>query len=96
MKKKALFLDSYFDFDSIFPMEYFEMYLQETASNYWLVYFVNDHGETPYGPYNEDELLSRLTLAPFFFEEMVFIYHLIESRDTDLRELGIRLLRKLI
>ncbi len=77
-------------------MEYFEMSLQETASGYWLVYYADDHGETSYGPYHENELLNRLTLAPFFFDEMVFVYHLIENKDTDFRELGVRLLRKLI
>lgn len=72
------------------------MSLQETANGYWLVYYANDRGETAYGPYHENEILNRLTLAPFFFEEMVFIYHLLESRDSDLRELGIRLLKTLI
>jgi hypothetical protein len=96
MKKKPLFLDSYFDFDSIFPMEYFEMSLRETANSFWLVYYANDQGESSYGPYHENELLNRLALAPFFFNEMVFIYHLLENRDADFRELGVRLLRKLI
>lgn len=96
MKKKLLFLDSYFDFDALFPMEYFEMYFRETAAGYWLVYYANDHNETSYGPYHEGELLERLKLAPFFFEEMVFVYHLIESHDQDLHQLGIRLLKSLI
>ena len=96
MKKKQLFLDSYFDFDALFPMEYFEIYLRETADGFWLVYYANDQKETSYGPYPEEELLERLKLAPFFFEEIVFVYHLVESEDTDLHQLGVRLLKKLI
>ena len=96
MKKKQLFLESYFDFDAIFPMEYFEIYLRETAHGYWLVYYANNQHETSYGPYAEAELLDRLQLAPFFFEEIVFVYHLIESKDKDLRQLGVRLLKNLI
>ena len=96
MKKKQLFLDSYFDFDAIFPMEYFEIYFRETADGYWLVYYASDQNETSYGPYPEVELLERLKLAPFFFEEIVFVYHLIESKDKDLHQLGVRLLKNLI
>ena len=96
MKKKQLFLDSYFDFDSLFPMEYFELYLQESASGYWLIYYANNSGETAYGPYAESELSERLSLAPFFFEEIVFVYHLVESKDKDLNALGLRLLKKLL
>ena len=92
-KKKAVFLESYFDFDSIFPQEYFELFLQQTAQDHWLVYYANDEGETAYGPFEESELLNRLTLAPFFFEEIVFIYHLVESKDEDLKDLGVRLLK---
>ena len=95
-EKKSLFLESYFDFDALFPMEYFEIYLQETADGFWLIYYANNQGETAYGPYHEDELLERLTLAPFLFEEIVFIYHLIENRDSDLHDLGVRLLKKQI
>ncbi len=95
-KKKSVFLESYFDFDSIFPQEYFELFLQQTARDHWLVYFVNDQGETAYGPFDEQELLTRLTLAPFFFEEIVLIYHLIESKDVDLKNLGVRLLKNLL
>jgi hypothetical protein len=96
VKKKQLFLDSYFDFNAIFPMEYFEIHLRETANGFWIVYYANDHHETSYGPYPEEELLERLKLAPFFFEEIVFVYHLIESKDADLHQLGVRLLKKLI
>lgn len=95
-KKKSVFLSSYFDFDSIFPQEYFELFLQETAKGHWLVYYVNDSGETIYGPYDEQELLGRLTLAPFYFEEIVFVYHLVESKEEDLKTLGVRLLKGLI
>ena len=95
-KKKPLFLESYFDFDSLFPMEYFEIHLQETAAGHWLVYYANDEGENSYGPFSEEELLERLTLAPFLFEEIVFVYHLIENKDQALHELGIRLLKKLL
>ncbi len=95
-KKKALFLASYFDFDSLFPQDYFELFFQESAHQHWLVYFVDDQGETVYGPYNEDELLERLCLAPFLFEEIVLVYHLIESKDDDLKNLGVRLLKKLV
>lgn len=94
-KKKRLFLDSYFDFDSVFPQEYFEVMLQE-ISDQWIIYFVDDQGkEIAYGPYLEPELLEQVTLSPFFFEEIVFVYHLIEHKDTDLRDLGVRLLRLL-
>ena len=72
------------------------MSLRETANSFWLVYYANDQGETSYGPYHENDLLNRLALAPFFLDEMVFIYHLLEDRDTDFCELGVRLLRKLI
>jgi len=95
MKKKPLFLDSYFDFDALFPMEYFEISLRQTADDYWLVYYANDQKETSYGPYREGELLERLKLAPFFFEEIVFIFHLIENEDRDLHQLGVRLLKSM-
>lgn len=95
-KKKSVFLESYFDFDSLFPQEYFELFLQETAKGSWLVYYANDQGESVYGPFDEDELLSRLTLAPFYFEEIVFVYHLVESKHKDLRNLGVRLLKRLV
>jgi hypothetical protein len=95
-EKKQLFLESYFDFDSIFPMEYFEMYLQESASGFWLIYYANDQGETVYGPFSEDELMERLSLAPFYFEEIVFVYHLVENQDQELQKLGVRLLRRLL
>ncbi len=74
-------------------MEYFEMSFRETAKGYWLVYYANDQGETSYGPFHEVELLSKLAMAPFFFEEIVFIYHLLENGDQNLRELGVRLLK---
>ncbi len=77
-------------------MEYFEIYLRETANGYWLIYYANEHHETSYGPYSEQELLDRLQLAPFFFEEIVFVYHLVESDDQDLHQLGLRLLKSLI
>ena len=48
------------------------------------------------GPYDELELLERLTLAPFYFEEIVFVYHLIESQDKDLNAVGLRLLKTLL
>ena len=96
MEKKPLYLDSYFDFDSLFPMEYFEMYLQQTADRFWLVYYVTNQQEVSYGPYDESELLERLTLAPFYFEEIVFAYHLIENQDKDLNQLGVRLLKQSI
>ena len=96
MEKKQLFLESYYDFDSLFPMEYFEIFLQATAYEYWLVYYATDELETVYGPYHESELLERFTLAPFYFEEMVLTYHLVESNDTDLRQLGVRLLKSLL
>ena len=95
MKKKRLFLDSYFDFDALFPMEYFEISLRQTADHYWLVYYANDHKETSYGPYHENELLEQLKLAPFFFEDIVFVYHLIEHKDRDLHRLGVRLLKSM-
>jgi hypothetical protein len=96
MKKKQVFLSSYFDFDATFPMEYFEIGLIQTADDYWLIYYATDDNEFSFGPYSESELLNRITLAPFLFEEMVFIYHLIENSDPELHDLGVRLLRKLI
>jgi len=94
-KKKRLFLDSYFDFDSIFPQEYFEVMLQE-LSEQWIIYYVDSQGkEKAYGPYPEPELMEQITLSPFFFEQIVFVYHLIEHSDPDLRDLGIRLLKRL-
>lgn len=95
-KKKSLFLASYFDFDSLFPQDYFELFFQESAQHHWLVYFVDDEGETVYGPYHEDEILERLSLAPFLFEEIVLVYHLVESKEEELKELGVRLLQKLV
>jgi len=96
MDKKPLFLDSYFDFDSTFPMEYFEIYLLEAASKFWIVYYVNDNDELSFGPFHEKELLIRMTLAPFYFDQMVLIYHLVENPDAQLKDLGVRLLRQLI
>ena len=95
-EKKSVFLESYYDFDSIFPQEYFELFLQQTAKDHWLVYYANDEGETAYGPFAESELLNRLMLAPFYFEEIVFVYHLVESKDVDLKDLGVRLLKSLV
>ena len=91
-KKKRLFLDSYFDYDAVFPQEYFEVLLQELAHNHWIIYYV-DGKEAAYGPYSEKELLERIAMAPFFFDEIVFVYHLVENRDKDLKDLGIRLLK---
>lgn len=95
-KKKSVFLESYFDFDALFPQEYFELCLQETAKGHWLVYYTIDEGETAYGPYEEQELAARLTLAPFYFEKIVFIYHLVENKDRELKNLGVRLLKNLL
>ena len=76
--------------------EYFEVFLRQTADDYWLVYYADDQKETSYGPYHEDVLLEQLKLAPFFFEEIVFVYHLLENKDMDLHQLGVRLLKSMI
>ena len=43
-----------------------------------------------------DFLVLTGCLAPFYFDEMVLIYHLVENPDAQLKDLGVRLLRQQI
>lgn len=96
MKKTKVYLDSYQDFESLFPSEYFELSLKKNEDNKWLIYYLDQNEkETEYGPYEEDAILPRISLAPFFFDEMIFIYHLIEHNNQLIRNLGVRLLKKI-
>ncbi|GAB4342161.1 MAG: hypothetical protein OHK0038_22000 [Flammeovirgaceae bacterium] len=80
--------------DTLFPLDYFELYLQEEEKGKWYVFYVDKDGkETRFGTYGEAELLKRITQKPFYFEEIVFVYYLIEHKDKDIKELGIRLLK---
>ena len=95
-QKFDLDLYAYYDYEAILPLEYFEVKLAPTLEGLWYVYYIDEQGrETEYGPFKEPELLKRIQLAPFSFEEVVFIYYLVESDQDPLRNLGIQLLRSI-
>jgi len=95
-QKFDLDLSAYYDYEAILPMEYFEVKLTPTPKGLWQVFYIDEQAqETVYGPYKEQELLERIQLAPFYFEEVVFIYYLVESNHDPLRNLGIHLLKSI-
>ncbi len=95
-QKFDLELPAYYDYEAILPLEYFEVKLASSPEWLWYVFYIDEQGrETEYGPYQEQELLERIQLAPFYFEEVVFIYYLVESIQDPLRNLGIHLLKSI-
>ncbi len=92
--KKEVSLDIYNVYDAIIPLEYFEVYIQSAAEPLWKLFFVDKEGkETEFGPLTEKGLLDAISAAPFFFDEIVFVYYLVEHKDEELKELGVRLLK---
>jgi NDP-sugar pyrophosphorylase family protein len=96
-EKKEINIDVYTSQeDTQFPLDYFEMYLQEEEKGKWLIFYVDKDGnESKFGTYEEAELLKRITQKPFYFEEIVFVYYLVEHKDKEIKDLGIRLLKQL-
>lgn len=95
MKKIDIELDAYFDFESIFPIEYFEIKIGSESDGEWFLFYVDEQGrESEFGPFSEPELLDRIGLAPFLVEPLVFVYYLVESNDQEIHNLGVRLLKR--
>ncbi|MCS6834053.1 MAG: hypothetical protein NZ521_10805 [Flammeovirgaceae bacterium] len=97
-EKKEINLDVYTsEEDTPFPSEYFEVYLQEAdEKGKWFIFYVDKAGnESQFGAFSESELLKRIVQKPFFFEEIVFVYYLIEHKDQEIKDLGVRLLKLL-
>ena len=95
MKKIDLELDAYFDFESIFPIEYFEIKIGTESGGEWFLFYVDEKGrESEFGPFSESELLDRIELAPFLVEPLVFVYYLVESKDPQIHNLGVQLLKR--
>ena len=94
-EKKEIQLDIYNVYDAIIPLEYFEVYIQQTDDpEKWKLYYINKDGEeTEFGPMNEEDILEAVSHDPFYFEEIVFVYYLVEHKDEELKELGVRLLK---
>lgn len=95
-EKKEISLDVYTSQeDTPFPSDYFEVYLQEAdEKGKWFIFYVDKNGhESQFGAFSEQELLKRITQKPFFFEEIVFVYYLVEHKDLEIKDLGIRLLK---
>ncbi len=96
VNREKLFLEPYFDFDSILPADYFEVLISSTENNQWVLFYIDDQeAETEYGPYDMKEVLERIVLAPFFIDEIVFVYHLVEHNNETLNALGVDLLKHL-
>ena len=96
MEKIELDLSGFYDFDSLFPLDYFEIKISTAGKDKWYLFYLDEQGnETQFGPYREVDILPRVNLAPFYFEEIVFVYYLIETRDDEVRNLGIRLLKRI-
>jgi hypothetical protein len=96
-EKKEINIDVYnSQEDTQFPLDYFEMYLQEEEKGKWLIFYVDKNGnESKFGVYEEATLLKKITQKPFYFEEIVFVYYLVEHKDKDIKDLGIRLLKQI-
>ena len=96
MKKLVLNADVYYGEDSLFPMDYFEISLEQMDDEMWIIYFKDEEGsEKRYGPHNDLELLSAITKSPFLLDELVWVYHLVESTEDDIKQLGVSLLKNL-
>ena len=94
MKKIDLELDVYYDFESIFPVEYFEIKIGTETEGEWFLFYVDEKGhESEFGPFLEPELFDRIELAPFLVESLVFVYYLVESSDQQIHNLGVQLLK---
>ena len=95
-QKKEVSLDVYNVYDAIIPLEYFEVYIQsdtDQAGRWNLFYVDKDGNETTFGPMEEAEIIEAVTSKPFYFDEIVFVYYLVEHKDPELKDLGVRLLK---
>lgn len=94
MKKIDIELDVYYDFESIFPVEYFQIKIGTETEGEWFLFYVDEKGqESEFGPFSESDLVDRIELVPFLLEPLVFVYYLVESNDKAIHNLGIRLLK---
>lgn len=93
-EKKEVSLDVYNVYDAIIPLEYFEVYIQSAEGGFWKLFYIDKDGnETEYGPLSEEEILKTVSEKPFYFDEIVFVYYLVEHKDEELKDLGVRLLK---
>ena len=93
-EKKEVSLDVYNVYDAIIPLEYFEVYIQSEENGKWNLYYIDKDGkETLFGNLTEVDILSTVSKKPFYFDEIVFVYYLVEHKDEELKELGVRLLK---
>jgi len=93
-QKFDLEIPAYYDYEAILPVEYFEVKLSMEENRNWLIYFVDESGnESTFGPFDPPNILNRITMGPFYFEEIVFVYYLVESLEESLRDLGVELLK---
>ena len=94
VNKEPINLDVYQDFDSIFPLEYFELSISNTHDGSWRLYYVaGGQEEVTYGPYSPAQLIASIAASPFYLEPIVFVYYLVEHDHPELRDLGISLLK---
>lgn len=92
--REPINLDVYQDFDSIFPLEYFELFLSNNEQGQWLLYYAPESGdEVEFGPLSELELLHLIQEPPFLLEAIVFVYYLVECENEEVSDLGVHLLR---
>lgn len=96
VNREPINLDVYQDFDSIFPLEYFELFISNNAEGLWYLYYAPESSkEVEFGPLTDLQLLELIQGAPFLLEAIVFVYYLIESENEEVSELGVNLLRHL-
>lgn len=92
--KKEVSLDVYNIYDAIIPLEYFEVYIQSAENGTWKLFYVDKDGvETIFGPMPEEQIIETVSKSPFYFDEIVFVYYLVEHKDPELKDLGVRLLK---
>ena len=93
-ERKEISLDVYKVYDSVIPLDYFELWIQDTEDSKWNLYYIDKDGEeTTYGPFSDAEILENIGHDPFFLEEIVFVYYLIEHEDPEVKMLGVNLLK---
>ena len=94
--REPINLDVYQDFDSIFPLEYFELRISSTKDGKWLLIYLPEQGqEQEFGPYTPVELTEAIAEYPFHIEPIVFVYYLVESSHQEISDLGVELLKYL-
>lgn len=96
VQRAPINLDVYQDFDSIFPLEYFEIFISNTNDDKWIINYAPEHGEEQeFGPFSPVQLTEAIAQYPFYIEAIVFVYYLVENDHQEVSDLGIRLLKHL-